>query len=43
MHQYFEPLKHNVIPSTEVGKTKDQDIQKFFQKAVDKIGNTNFN
>jgi FMN phosphatase YigB (HAD superfamily) len=26
-----------------VGNTKDQDIQKFFQKAVDKIGNTSFN
>ncbi len=26
-----------------MGNTKDQDIQKFFQKAVDKIGNTSFN
>jgi hypothetical protein len=43
IRQYFEPVEQNIILSTEVGKTKDQDIQRFFQKAVDKIGNTSFN
>jgi FMN phosphatase YigB (HAD superfamily) len=41
IRQYFEP--QNVILSTDVGNTKDQDIEKFFQKAVEKIGNTSFN
>jgi len=39
--RFFVP--QNVILSTEVGKTKDQDIQRFFQTAVNKIGNTTFN
>jgi FMN phosphatase YigB (HAD superfamily) len=44
IRQYFEPVEQNIILSTEVGKTKDQDIEKFFQKAIDKIGNnTSFN
>jgi len=43
IRQYFEPVTQRVILSTEVGYTKDQNIQKFFQKAVEKIGNTSFN
>ena len=39
--RFFDP--QNVTLSTEVGNTKDQNIQKFFQTAVNKIGNTSFN
>ena len=43
IRHFFEPVEQNVILSTEVGKTKDQDIQIFFQTVVNKISNTNFN
>ena len=41
--QFFNPLQQNVTLSTEVGKTKSEDIKKFFQTAINKISNTNFN
>ncbi len=43
IRHFFEPVEQNVILSTEVGNTKDQDIQKFFQTIVNKIDNTSFN
>jgi FMN phosphatase YigB (HAD superfamily) len=43
IQHFFKPVEQNVILSTEVGRTKNQDIQKFFQTGVNKIGNTSFN
>ena len=40
---FFDPLRKKVTLSTEVGNTKSEDIQKFFQTAINKLSNTSFN
>src|SRR5574339_323655 len=39
---FFEPVETNVILSTEVGHTKTENPQRFFQTVIDKIGDTSF-
>jgi FMN phosphatase YigB (HAD superfamily) len=43
IYHFFEPVEQNVTLSTEVGTTKDENLQKFIQIVIEKIGNTSFN
>ena len=40
---FFEPVDKNVTLSSEVGATKSENPQEFYQTVIDKISNTSFN